>query len=58
MQSLRELKDGTGYKLTTSQYYTPSGNYINEKGIKPTIEENNENKQLDVAIDWIKKQIN
>ncbi len=58
VQSLRELKDGTGYKLTTSQYYTPSGNYINEKGIKPTIEENNENKQLDVAIDWIKKQIN
>ena len=58
VQSLRELKDGTGYKLTTSQYYTPSGNYINEKGIKPTIEENDENKQLDVAIDWIKKQIN
>lgn len=58
VQSLRELKDGTGYKLTTSQYYTPSGNYINEKGIKPTIEEIDENKQLDVAIDWIKKQIN
>ncbi len=58
VQSLRELKDGTGYKLTTSQYYTPSGNYINEKGIKPTIEETDENKQLGVAIDWIKKQIN
>ena len=42
VQTVRELKDGTGYKLTTAQYYTPSGNYINEKGIKPTIEESNE----------------
>lgn len=58
VQSVRELKDGTGYKLTTSQYYTPNGDYINEKGIKPTIEETDENKQLDVAIDWIKNQIN
>ena len=56
VQTVRELKDGTGYKLTTAQYYTPSGNYINEKGIKPTIEENNEEKQLQVAIDWIKEQ--
>ena len=56
VQTVRELKDGTGYKLTTAQYYTPSGNYINEKGIKPTIEESNEEKQLQVAIDWIKEQ--
>lgn len=57
VQSVRELKDGTGYKLTTAQYFTPNGNYINGKGIKPTIEEKNEEKQLDVAIDWMKKQI-
>jgi len=39
VQSVRELKDGTGYKLTTAQYFTPNGDYINGKGIKPTIEE-------------------
>ena len=57
VQSVRELKDGTGYKLTTAQYFTPSGEYINGKGIKPNIEEKNEEKQLDVAFNWIKEQI-
>ena len=57
VQSVRELKDGTGYKLTTAQYFTPNGEYINGKGIKPTIEEKDEEKQLDVATDWMKKQI-
>ena len=55
--NIRELKDGTGYKLTTAQYFTPSGEYINGKGIKPTIEEKDEEKQLDVALKWIKEQI-
>ena len=58
VQSVRELKDGTGYKLTTAQYFTPSGEYINGKGIKPTIEEDDEEKQLNVAIEWLKEQIN
>lgn len=58
VQTVRELSDGTGYKLTTAQYYTPSGAYINKKGIKPNIEEKDENKQLDVALGWINKQIN
>lgn len=57
VQSVRELKDGTGYKLTTAQYFTPNGDYINGKGIKPTIEEKNEKNQLDVAINWIKEQM-
>lgn len=54
VQSVRELKDGTGYKLTTAQYFTPNGDYINGKGIKATIEEKDVEKQLQVAIDWIK----
>ena len=57
VQSVRELKDGTGYKLTTAQYFTPSGAYINGKGIPPNIEEKNVEKQLDVAVNWIKGQI-
>lgn len=56
VQSVRELKDGTGYKLTTAQYFTPNGDYINGKGIKPTIEEKDPEKQLDVAVEWIKEQ--
>lgn len=57
VQSVRELKDGTGFKLTTAQYFTPNGDYINEKGIKPTIEVKDPEKQLDAAVDWIKKEI-
>ncbi|RDC49762.1 S41 family peptidase [Acinetobacter sp. RIT592] len=58
VQTVRGLNDGTGYKLTTAQYYTPSGDYINKKGIKPKIEEKDENKQLQAAIDWMNNQIN
>lgn len=58
VQSVRELKDGTGYKLTTAQYFTPNGDYINGKGIEPKIVEENESKQLDKAIEWLKEQIN
>ena len=58
VQSVRELKDGTGYKLTTAQYFTPNGEYINGKGIKPTIEEKDKEKQLDTAIKWINEQVN
>ena len=58
VQSVIPLKDGTGFKLTTAQYFTPNGDYINGKGIKPTIEEKDEAKQLDTAVEWIKEQIN
>ena len=57
VQSVRELKDGTGYKLTTAQYFTPNGDYINGKGIKPNIEEKDVDKQLPIAIEWVKENI-
>ncbi len=37
VQQVRPLKDGTGFKLTTSQYFTPNGTYIHGKGIEPNI---------------------
>lgn len=37
VQAVRELSDGTGFKLTISQYYTPDGNYIHGMGIEPNI---------------------
>lgn len=37
VQSVMPIGDGTAFKLTTSQYYTPNGNYIHKKGIEPDI---------------------
>lgn len=35
VQTLYPLSDGSGIKLTTAKYYTPSGECIDQKGIKP-----------------------
>lgn len=37
VQTLVPLPDGGGIKLTTSEYFTPAGVSIHEKGIEPTI---------------------
>lgn len=38
VQTLKSLGDGTYIKLTTSEYFSPKGNKINEAGITPDIE--------------------
>jgi carboxyl-terminal processing protease len=38
VQSIIELQNGEGVKLTTARYYTPSGVTIHEKGIQPHVE--------------------
>lgn len=38
VQSVMELQDGEGLRLTTARYYTPSGITIHEKGIAPQVE--------------------
>lgn len=38
VQSIEQLKDGSGMKLTTQKYYTPNGISINKIGIQPDIE--------------------
>ncbi|WP_129596638.1 S41 family peptidase [Anaerophilus nitritogenes] len=38
VQQIRGLKDGSGFRLTTAQYFTPNGTYIHGKGIAPDIE--------------------
>ena len=38
VQSIRQLADGSAYKLTTAAYYTPSGENIQDQGIDPDIE--------------------
>ncbi|AOT73236.1 peptidase S41 [Geosporobacter ferrireducens] len=37
VQRVKPLEDGTGFKLTTSQYFTPNGINIHGKGIEPNI---------------------
>jgi len=38
VQSVIPLNDGSGMKITTAKYYTPSGECIDKKGIKPHVE--------------------
>ncbi|MFZ5969722.1 MAG: S41 family peptidase [Bacillota bacterium] len=70
VQQVKELKDGTGFKLTTSQYFTPNGTYIHGKGIEPDISieidqeklesgqlKEEEDKQLQKAEEVIKAKI-
>jgi carboxyl-terminal processing protease len=38
VQSVLELRNGEGMRLTTARYYTPSGITIHEKGILPQVE--------------------
>jgi len=38
VQSVFELRDGEGLRLTTARYYTPAGLTIHERGISPQVE--------------------
>lgn len=62
VQEFKSLRDGTYVKVTISEYFSPNGNSINEKGVEPTIkvEENEEteaDEQLERAIEEMKKLI-
>jgi len=66
VQSIIPLRDGTAVKITTSSYYTPSGNNIHGVGIEPDIEitfdsesykEDKTDNQLNAAIEKIKKDL-
>lgn len=66
IQSIFTLRDGSGVKLTTNEYYTPKHNTINKVGIKPDYEvalpegkslydiEQKEDTQLQKAIELLK----
>jgi carboxyl-terminal processing protease len=38
VQTVVPLNDGSAMSITTARYYTPSGTFIHEKGIKPDFE--------------------
>ena len=55
VQSMLNLQDGYGLKLTTARYYTPSGRSIQSKGITPDIELENiffDNEEDEDSIDF------
>ena len=61
VQNVVPLKDGSGYKITMAQYFTPNGEYINEKGITPDVvvevsEDVEKDVQLDRAIEIIREK--
>ena len=37
VQRMSDLNDGTGYKITVSEYFTPNGRNIHGKGIEPDV---------------------
>lgn len=69
IQELLTLKDGSGLKITTNEYYTPNHNKINKIGIIPDVEvvlsdelkeklvlEEKDDTQLQKAIEILKKK--
>jgi len=66
VQTVESLKDGSGFKVTTQKYYTPSGISINKVGIVPDIEvkaivpkkgenpEKLQDVQMDKALEYLK----
>ena len=63
VQEFKSLKDGTYVKITIAEYFSPSGQKINELGVEPDYiieeEENTEEDlQLKKAIEIVKKMIN
>ena len=61
IQELYSLKDGSGLKVTTSEYYTPNRNKINKIGITPDyeidlIKENDTDEQLQKAIEILNER--
>ncbi|MCL0032390.1 S41 family peptidase [Peptococcaceae bacterium] len=62
VQTVFQLGDGAGLKLTTARYLTPDGHDINEKGISPDVYveqplDSAEDLQLSKAIEIIKTKI-
>ena len=68
IQTVLNLSDGSGLKITTAEYFTPNGAEINKKGIEPNIEvklpdtvksiyalKEEEDTQLNKAIEELKK---
>ena len=54
IQTSAPLDNGTGYKLTVLQYFSPNGHKIHGVGITPDVEVEGEDEQLEKAIELLK----
>ena len=57
VQTIIKLEDGSGLKLTTAKFYAPSGRSINEVGVTPDVQVENDSdqdKQLESALNYLK----
>ena len=54
VQNVIGLPEGDGLKLTTSEYFTPSGDSINKLGIKPDIEVDIPEDAKGIGVDYLK----
>jgi carboxyl-terminal processing protease len=58
VQTLKELRDGNAYKLTTAKYLTPNKIDINQKGITPDYYIEDTNEQLEKAQEILRDEMN
>ncbi|MHC5099384.1 S41 family peptidase, partial [Peptoniphilus genitalis] len=54
VQNVIALPEGDGLKLTTSEYFTPSGDSINKLGIKPDVEVDLPENVKGIGVDYLK----
>ncbi len=57
VQRIRELSDGTGFKLTVSEYFTPNGTSIHGLGIEPDIVVELPEDVEEIGIDNLKEDV-
>jgi carboxyl-terminal processing protease len=53
IQRLMPFADGSALKLTTGEYYTPSGHKVHEVGLEPDIALSEEDDPIEAAIAWL-----
>jgi len=52
-QSFFEFEDGSALKITSGEYFTPLGHVVNDVGLTPDIEVDEDTDPIDVAVSWI-----
>jgi carboxyl-terminal processing protease len=55
VQTTHSVGRGLRVKISSSEYLTPSGEKLNEKGLSPDIESDDRSEDLDIAINWIEE---
>lgn len=56
VQTTYSRMDGSGYKLTTNEYFSPKGKKIHTLGVAPDVEVKEPGKQLQTAIELLEKE--